>query len=160
MITGHLSSRQVSRVIYGAIIGLALVVALQAHPPPTGAVIATLLGTAVAVALAEVYSELVGFETVRRRHVTSAERESLTADAAAVAIGVGFPSVFFLLALVGVLDDEAAFTIARWSGLGVLGLYGFAGARLTGSNFLGALLKGGGVALIGAALIGLKALVH
>jgi multisubunit Na+/H+ antiporter MnhB subunit len=160
MITGHLSSRQVSRVIYGAIIGLALVVALQAHPPPTGAVIATLLGTAVAVALAEVYSELVGFETVRRRHVTSAERESLTADAAAVAIGVGFPSVFFLLALVGVLDDEAAFTIARWSGLGLLGLYGFAGARLTGSNFLGALLKGGGVALIGAALIGLKALVH
>jgi hypothetical protein len=29
----HLRSRQVSRVIYGAIIGLALVVALEAHPP-------------------------------------------------------------------------------------------------------------------------------
>jgi hypothetical protein len=52
----HLGSRQVSRVIYGAIIGLAPVVALQAHPPPPGAVIATLLGTAAAVALAEVYS--------------------------------------------------------------------------------------------------------
>ena len=156
----HLSARHVSRVIYGAIIGLALVVALQAHPPPPGAVIASLLGTAVAVSLAEVYSELVGFETIRRRQATSAETESLIADAAAVAIGVGFPSVFFLLAVVGVLGDESAFRIARWTGLGLLGLYGFAGARLTGSSLLGALLKGGGVALIGAALIGLKAIVH
>jgi multisubunit Na+/H+ antiporter MnhB subunit len=160
VITRHLSSRQVSRLIYGAIIGLALVVALQAHPPPPGAVIASLIGTAVAVALAEIYSELVGFETVRRRHATSAERESLIAGAAAVAIGVGFPSIFFLLAAVGVLGDESAFRIARWTGLALLGVYGFAGARLTGSSFLGALLKGAGVALIGAALIGLKALVH
>jgi multisubunit Na+/H+ antiporter MnhB subunit len=156
----HLSSRRVSRVIYGAIIGLALVVALQAHPPPPGAVIATLLGTAIAVGLAEVYSELVGFETVRRRHATQTERESLVSDAAAVAVGIGFPSVFFLLAVLGVLGDDSAFTLARWTGLGLLGLYGFAGARLTGSRLPGALLKGAGVAVIGAALIGLKALVH
>lgn len=160
MIQRHLDSRQVSRVIYGAIIGLALVVALQAHPPPSAAVVATLLGTAVAVSLAEVYSELVGFETVRRRHATSAERERLIADAAAVAVGVGFPSVFFLLAVVGVLGDESAFTIAKWSGLGLLGLYGFTGARLTGSGLFEALVKGGGVAVIGGALILLKSLAH
>lgn len=160
MISRHLSSRNVSRVIYGAIIGLAIVVALQGHPPPPGAVIASLLGTALAVSLADVYSELVGFETVRRRQATTAERRSLFADAAAVAIGIGFPSVFFLLAAIGVLEDDSAFTLARWTGLGLLGLYGFAGARLTGSGIAGALLKGAGIALIGAALIGLKALVH
>jgi multisubunit Na+/H+ antiporter MnhB subunit len=160
VIAGHLSSRHVSRVIYGAIIGLALVVALQAHPPPPGAVIASLLGTAVAVSLADIYSELVGFETVRRRRATTTERRSLFTDAAAVALGVGFPSVFFLLAAVGVLEDDSAFSLARWTGLGLLGLYGFAGARLTGSGLGGALLKGAGVAAIGAALIGLKALVH
>jgi hypothetical protein len=160
VIARHLSSRQVSRVIYGAIIGLALVVALQAHPPPPGAVIASLLGTAIAVSLAEIYSELVGIETVRRRQATTGERRSLIADAAAVAIGVGFPAVFFLLAVVDVLGDDTAFVVARWTGLGLLGLYGFAGARLTGSGLLGALLKGLGIAAIGAALIGLKALVH
>jgi hypothetical protein len=160
LIARHLGSRQVSRIIYGAIIGLALVVALQAHPPPPGAVVATLLGTAVAVSLAEIYSELVGFETVRRRHATSEERGGLVADAAAVAIGVGFPSVFFLLAVVGVLDDESAFTVAKWTGLGLLGVYGFAGARLTGSGLVAAFLKGGGVALIGGALILLKSLAH
>jgi hypothetical protein len=160
VISRHLGSRQVSRVIYGAIIGLALVVALQAHPPPPGAVIVSLLGTAVAVALAEVYSELVGFETVRQRRATSAETESVLVNALAVGIGIGFPSVFFLLAVLGVLGDDSAFALARWTGLGLLGLYGFAGARLTGSGLGGALLKGAGVALIGAALIGLKALVH
>ncbi|HSD23699.1 MAG TPA: hypothetical protein VLB79_05160 [Solirubrobacterales bacterium] len=160
MIERHLGSRRVSRITYGAIIGLALVVALQAHPPPPGAVIASLLGTAVAVALAEVYSELVGFETVRRRHATQAERESLLGDAAAVAVGIGFPSVFFVLAIIGVLSDDSAFTLARWTGLGLLGLYGFAGARVTGSSLPTALLKAIGIALIGGALILLKSLVH
>jgi hypothetical protein len=160
MMAGHLSPRHVSRIIYGAIIGLALVVALQAHPPPPGAVVASLLGTALAVSLADIYSELVGFETVRRRRATTVERRSLFADASAVAIGIAFPSIFFVLAVVDVLGDDAAFVLARWTGLGLLGLYGFAGARLTGSGLLGALLKGLGIALIGAALIGLKALVH
>ena len=154
------TSRQVSRVTYGAIIGLALVVALQAHPPAPAAVIASLLGTAVAVALAEVYSELIGFETVLGRHATRAERDSLLGDAAAVAIGIGFPSVFFLLAAVGMLGDQSAFMLARWTGLGLLALYGFAGARMTGSGLPAALLRAGVVALIGAALIGLKAVVH
>jgi hypothetical protein len=160
VITNHLSSRQVPRVIYGAIIGLALVVALQAHPPPPGAVVASLLGTAIAVALAEVYSELIGFETVGRREAQRREIRTLLLDTAAVAVGIGFPSVFFVLAAVGVLADDSAFTLAKWTGVGLLGIYGFAGARLTGAGLPAAILKAGVVAAIGAALIGLKALVH
>jgi hypothetical protein len=156
----HLGSRQVSRVIYGAIIGLALVVALEAHPPAPGVVIATLLGTAVAVALAELYSELVGFETGERRKASLSEVRHLGADIAAVAFGIAFPGVFFVLAAAGVLDNEAAFTAAKWSGLGLIGLYGFAGARLSGAGVLVSVMHAVGVALIGALLIALKALVH
>ena len=156
----HLGSRQVARVIYGAIIGLALVVALEAHPPAPHAVIATLLGTTVAVALAELYSEFIGFETVRRRRATPEERRHLYADMAAVSFGIAFPAVFFGLAAVDLLDDDAAFTVAKWAGLGLIGLYGFAGARLSGAGFAGSVMKATGVALIGAALIGLKAVVH
>ena len=123
----HLGSRQVSRVIYGAIIGLALVVALEAHPPAPGVVLATLLGTAVAVALAELYSELVGFETGERRKASLSELRHLGADVAAVAFGIAFPAVFFVLAATGVLENEAAFTAAKWTGLGLIGLYGFRG---------------------------------
>jgi len=156
----HLGSRQVSRVVYGAIIGLALVVALEAHPPPSHAVIATLLGTTVAVALAEFYSEIIGFETTGRRTATGGEMRDLGADIAAVSFGVAFPAVFFLLAVAGVLSDDAAFTVAKWAGLGLIGLYGFAGARLSGHGLGRSVVHATGIALIGGALIGLKAVVH
>jgi hypothetical protein len=150
----------VSRVVYGSIIGLALVVALEAHPPPPAAVIATLLGTAVAVALAELYSELVGFETTRRRKAGAIEVRELSADVAAVAFGISFPAVFFLLAAAGPLEAETAFTVAKWTGLGLIGVYGYAGARLSGAGIAGSLVQATAVALIGAALIVLKSLVH
>jgi len=156
----HLRSRQVARVVYGSIIGLALVVALEAHPPEPHAMVATLLGTAVAVALAELYSELIGFETVRRRKASSDEMRHLYADIAAVSFGIAFPAVFFALAAADVLSDDAAFTVAKWAGLGLIGVYGFAGARLSGAGMRKSILQAAAVALIGAALIGLKAVVH
>jgi hypothetical protein len=159
-VVAHLGSPQVSRVVYGSIIGLALVVALEAHPPPPGAVIATLIGTAVAVALAELYSELVGFETTRRRKADSGELRHLAVDVAAVGFGISFPAVFFLLAALESLEDETAFELAKWTGLGLIGIYGFAGARLSGASMAVALLQATAVALIGAVLIVLKALVH
>jgi hypothetical protein len=150
----------VSRVVYGSIIGLALVVALEAHPPPAGAVIASLLGTAVAVGLAELYSELIGFETSHRRRAGSAELHELRGDIAAVGFGIAFPAIFFVLAALDLLEDETAFTLAEWTGVGLIGLYGFAGARMAGSPPHTALAKAALVALIGAALILLKSLVH
>jgi hypothetical protein len=159
-VAAHLGSRQVARVVYGSIIGLAVVVALEAHPPPIGATIATLLGTAVAVAFAELYSELIGFETAGRRDATRTERAQLLADMAAVSIGIAFPDIFFLLAAAHVFDEDVAFTISKWTGLGLIGAYGYAGARLSGRTIVGSLVRAAGVALIGAFLITLKALVH
>ena len=160
LFVAHLGSPQVSRVVYGSIIGLALVVALEAHPPPPAAVIASLVGTALAVALAELYSELVGFETTRRRKADSGEVRSLGVDMAAVAFGIAFPVVFFLLAAFEAFEDETAFTLAKWTGLGLIGIYGFAGARMSGARMSTALIQATAVALIGAALILLKSLVH
>ena len=63
----HLGSRQVAKVVYGSIIGLALIVALEQHPPGPGSWRSGCSGTAVAVGLAEVYSEVVGAETSTRK---------------------------------------------------------------------------------------------
>jgi hypothetical protein len=123
-------------------------------------VVASVLGTAVAVGLAELYSELVGFETTRRRKAGGNELRELGGDIGAVAFGISFPALFFLLAALGALEDDAAFTLAKWTGVGLIGLYGFAGARLSGANLHIAFAQGLGVALIGAALILLKSLVH
>ena len=160
VVEDHFRSTQVSRVIYGAIIGLALVVALEHDPPRPAVMIGTLLGTAVAVALAELYSEIVGTEVRTRRRVARARAGEIVADVGAVAFGIGFPSVFFLLATVGAMEVETAFTLVKWSGLGLIGIYGFSAARLAGAGLPAALFQAVAVALIGAFLIALKALIH
>jgi hypothetical protein len=159
-IEDHLGSRQVSRVIYGAIIGLALVVALEAHPPSSGVVAGTLLGTAVAVGLAELYSDVLGTEARTRRHVRGVELRGMASDVAAVAAGIAFPAVFFVLAAAGAIDEDTAFTIAKWSGVGLIGFYGFWAARLAGEGVSASILRALAAALIGAFLIALKALLH
>jgi hypothetical protein len=155
----HLGSTQVSRVMYGAIIGLALVVALEAQPPRPGVVVGSLLGTAVAVGLAELYSEVVGAEVRTRRRVERTHFREIATDVAAV-FGIGFPAVFFLLSAAGAMQVETAFEFAKWSGLGLIGFYGFCAGRLSGMGLPRALVQAAAVAAIGGFLIGLKALIH
>jgi hypothetical protein len=132
----HLGSRQVARVIYGTIIGLALVVALGEHPPATAVVAGSLLVTAFAVALAEVYSKVVGIQTRTGRRVRREEFGEIAHDAVSVAFGVGFPAVFFLLAVIDAMDSDTAFTVQR-VGAALIGFYGFWAARLAGGGVAG-----------------------
>jgi hypothetical protein len=156
----HLGSRQVAKVVYGAIIGLALIVALEKHPPGPGVMAVWLVGTAVAVGLAELYSEVVGTETSTRRPVGRKDLGHMGEEAAAVGFGVALFAVIFVLSALGAFGIGTAFTIAKWSGLGLIGFYGFWAARFAGATPPRALVKGVMVALIGAGLIALKALVH
>jgi hypothetical protein len=159
-IRSHLDARHVGRVIYGAIIGLALVVALEEYPPSAGVMAATLAATAVAVALAELYSDFVGTEVRTRRRVGGEQVRSMSHEAAAVAFGVAFPAVFFVLAALGATETATAFTAAKWSGLGLIGLYGFGAARLAGVGLAGSVLHAVIVGSVGGMLIALKALLH
>jgi hypothetical protein len=156
----HLSSRQVARIVYGAIVGLTLVVALDDHPPTAGVMTAWLLVSAVTVALAELYSEVVGAETSERHRVTRPQLSHMLVSAGAVALGVGFPAVFFLLALLHLIELDTAFALAKWSGLGLIGFYGFWAARFAGAPVSRALLQAALVAVAGGILIVFKALVH
>jgi len=65
-----------------------------------------------------------------------------------------------VLAALDVLELATAFTIAKWSGLGLIAAYGFLAARLGGAPHHKALLHAGAVAAIGALVIAVKALVH
>jgi hypothetical protein len=159
-IEAHLGSRDVARVIYGSIIGLALVVALGNHPPSAATMAGFLVGTAVAVGLAEAYSEFVGTEARTRRPVERTELRQLLDEAGAVTFGAGFPSLFFVLAAVGAIDIDLAFSLAKWSGLGLICAYGFLAARLSGAPLGRAFVHAALVGAVGGALIALKALLH
>jgi hypothetical protein len=159
-IAAHLGSRQVARVLYGSIIGLALVVALEAHPPRTVAIIGSLLATAIAVGLAEFYSEVVGTETRTRARVGRAQMAEIWDEVGAVVLGIAFPALFFVLAALGLWSRDAAFDVAKWSGLGLITAYGYAAARLTGAGVLESIYRAGIAGLIAAFLIVIKSLLH
>ena len=61
-----------------------------------------------------------------------------------MAFGVAFPAVFFVLAALGAITIDTAFTIARWSGLGLIGFYGYVAGRLAGEPRRGASSRRGG----------------
>lgn len=159
-IEAHLGTRQVARVIYGAIIGMALIVVLSEHPPAPASVVALLVATAVAVGLAELYSEIVATATRTRHRVAGEQVREILDDVLAVGFGICFPAVYFVLAALGAMEVETAFTLAKWSGVGLIGFYGFCAARLAGARLPSALLQGCAASAIGAALIAFKAVVH
>ena len=156
----HLGSRDVARVIYGSVIGLALLLALEDHPPTALQAVAAVIGTAVAVALAELYSELIGREALTRRATHRDRVRRMTKEAGAVFVGAGFPAIFFLLAALGVMQVTTAFRLAKWTGLGLICGYGFLAARLAGAGPMKATLQALIVGLIGVALIVLKTFTH
>jgi hypothetical protein len=156
----HLGSRQVARVVYGAIIGLTLVVAIQSHPPAAVVMAGWLVLTGVTVALADVYSEVIGVETSERHRVTRHQLAHLLGQGWAVCLGVAFPAVFFLLATVHVLELPTAFSLAKWGGLVLIGFYAYWAARFAGAPVVRALAQAAMVAAVGGLVIGFKALVH
>jgi len=114
----------------------------------------------VAVGLAELYSEIVGTETRERHRIDREQLGEITEDVLAVAFGVAFPAVWFLLAAVGAVSSDAAFTISRWSGLGLIGFYAYVAGRLAGEPRARALLQAAAVAAVGGLLVAVKALIH
>jgi len=159
-IAAHLRSEQVARVIYGAIVGLALVVALEPHPPAAGTMAAIIRTTAIAVALASLYSDVIGTRIRVRGPLGRDRRREAAEDVIAVAAGAAFPAVFFALAAADAIELDTAFELAKWSGLGLIAFYGFAAGRLSGADFGRSLLHALAVGAIGAAVIVVKALVH
>ena len=65
-----------------------------------------------------------------------------------------------ILAAIGVMELDTAFTFAKWSGLALIAFYGYAAGRLSGASRATSLMHAASVAAVGAALIGFKALVH
>jgi hypothetical protein len=159
-IAEHLESRDVARVIYGTVVGLALVVALQGEPLGAGETAGIVAGTALAVGMAELYSDLVGTEARSHHPVDRMQVRSATRNAGAAVFGAGFPALFFATAATGIIALGTAFTVAKWSGFGLLFVYGFVAGRASGSGYGRALAHGAAVGAIGGVLIVIKALLH
>jgi hypothetical protein len=156
----HLDSPDVARVVYGSVVGLAVVVALQVHPPTAAQAAGIVFGTGLAIGLAELYAEIIGTETRARRPVERRELREMLRQAGAATFGAAFPAIFFLLCSAGAIEMQTAFRLAKWTGLGLICGYGFLASRLAGQGVARALVHAAAVGAIGGALIAFKALLH
>ena len=159
-IASHLESRDVARVLYGTILGLALVLALESssHTPAENATF--IVVAAIAIGLAELFSEVISLEARSHRRVNRHDAWPLTRDALAVVIGAGFPAIYFVLAGAGVMTLHTAFVLSKWSGMALVIAYAFAAARMSGAGVAHSIRHAATAGLVGLALVELKALLH
>jgi hypothetical protein len=159
-IDARLGARDVAEVLYGTIVGLALVIALQEHPEPPGTVAALIAGTAVAVALAKLYTDALSAAARAHEPLGRGPRREIGGRALAVLVGAGFPAVYFAAAAAGLISEHLAFQLSKWSGAILVSAYGYLAARLAGYAIARSILGAVAVGAIGAALILFKAALH
>src|SRR3954462_8339711 len=159
-IESHLGSRDVSRVLYGTIVGLALLLALEEAVHSPGQTAGFLVATALAIGFAELFSEAISQEARTRTRIRPADLRPLARDAVAVVIGAGFPAVFFVLAALGVMTEHTAFSFAKWTGLGLVCGYAFLAARMSGAQMTHAARHAAIAGLFGVILVEVKSLLH
>ena len=154
-----LDGHRVAKIIYGSIIILVVLLAMEDHPPSPMAAIGTVLFTGLGVALAELYSDFIGTRIRERRLLTWAERTQMTRNVGAVLIGALLPLPFFIFAWLGIMRLEIAFVFAKWTLVGTLLFYGYVAGRLSGHGGLLSFVFAVAASLIGMLVVGLKSAV-
>jgi hypothetical protein len=144
--------------VYGSVIVLAVIVALDGTGVRAREVLASVLGAAIATVLAELYADHLAATIRRARQPSTSERVERVRDAGYGLLAAVLPGTFFLLAALDVLELSNAFTAAIWTGVGVVGFYAFVANRIAGSGIVRSLAVGVAFAALGTVLVLIKAL--
>jgi hypothetical protein len=146
--------------VYGSVIVLAVIIALDETSIAAREAIASVVGAAVATLLAEVYADYLGATIRAGRSPTRDERNRALSDASAGMVAAILPVIFFVLAALDVMSMDSAFEGAVWTGVGVVGFYAFVANRVAGFSISRSLIAGVGFAVLGGILVLVKAAVH
>jgi multidrug transporter EmrE-like cation transporter len=142
------------------VIVLAVIVALDDTRVSAGDALTSTVGAALVTVFAELYADYLGATIRSGRRPTRAEERKSIRNTALGFLAALLPAVFFVFAVLDTIELHTAFTIATWTGIGVVGTYAFVANRLAGMPILGSAFAGVGFAVLGAILVALKAIVH
>lgn len=156
----HTEGHYAARSVYGSVLVLALLLALQKHPPSPYNAALLVAGTLIAVLAAEVYADLLGLEIDLGRPATPEERRAKFRELGVMTVAAEGPVAVFLLAGLDVIDDDLAFRLAVWLTIGVLFLAGFLARWLAGWSLLSSLVSACVTGGIGVALAVFKHFAH
>ena len=155
-VSKEVRGRRAEHAIYGSIIVLAVIVAEDTASVTMRVAVATVVGAALVTSLAHVYADYIG-ELIRAGHHPS--RAEWQADLKNAAFGFAvsiLPAAVLFLSALDSITLDAAFDIAEWLGVAVIGAYSFGANMLAGLPLARSLLIGFGFTLLGAGLVALK----
>lgn len=155
----HVTERHAGNVVYGSIVVFALVLVLSHEHASAGTAIVSIIGAVFVVAVAEAYAEFLQEMIALHRPLRGKERRQIFAGIAVHGVAALAPIVFFVLAAFDVLELDTAYTVAKWFGVAVLGIYAYGAYRAAGVSVGRSLLAGGVMTTIGLLLVLLKSLV-
>jgi hypothetical protein len=150
------TAARAGHAVYGTIIVLAVVTGLDEVSASARDAFFGVLGAAFAVALSEMYADMIGATIRARRAPSRAEYREFIVD---MAFGFGaamFPALFFVLAGLDVIGLGRAFTVAEWTGVGILFGYALFAARAANLKLSHSLLWAVGLTVCGIGLVELK----
>ena len=141
------------RLVYGAVVILAALLAVDASKATISKQIGAILLATVAVVFAELYSDIVGAMIRDRRGPTRREVIDMTTQLGSLVLAAVPPLLLTVLAIFGVLSLDTAAWLSVWLLVGLLFAFGFAAARMAGGTIIGsavgaALLLGLGLAMV------------
>jgi hypothetical protein len=151
-------TRHADRAIYVLIAVMAISVALEGIEERAGDALAYVLGTAIALTLAELFADRVGISIRSRRPTTREERREEIREATTGLVVAALPISMFVLAVLDVIALRTAFILSQWIGFGILAVYSYIASRARGGSQPRAILGAASLTTIGGALIALNAL--
>ena len=154
------TAQRAARAVYGSIIALAVIIALEDTSASALEVVAASIGAVVAAMLAEGYAEYVAQVIRQRRYATRTELVQNFQDIGAGALAAMIPVAPFVLAELGLIELQTAYDVAPWLGVAVIGAYSLLANRLDGLGAVQTWLLTAAGMLVGVSLIAIKAATH
>jgi hypothetical protein len=150
----------VSKAIYGVITVLAVLQALQAHPPSAWSAAVILFGTTLAVALVDAYSESIAIMLAESRGLSLDDLRAIRHEVAPVLVGAQAPTLLLLLAAIGLFSVDRALQLAEIVAFLLLFSYGWRVGSMLHERWFKQLLSGLVLVAIGGIAVGIKAAFH
>lgn len=154
----HVTSGHAGNVVYGSIVVLALVLVLSHEHASAGTAIVSIVGAVFVVAVAEAYAEFLQEMIQLHRPLRGKDRRQILAGIAVHGIAALAPIVFFVLAALDAMKLDTSYTVAKWFGVGVLGVYAFGAYRAAGASVSRSLVAGTALTAVGVLLVALKSI--
>jgi hypothetical protein len=149
-----------SMAIYGSIPVMAVIVAMEYHPPPPLSAAAKIFGVTLAIAVAKVYAELIADTLHRERKLNAAEWREILRKVSPVLFGAQSPTLVFLLSACGLFSVEVGIQISKVLVLVLLFVYGLRAAQVLHKKRFVQILSGLVIMSAGIVIVFINYLFH